>query len=122
MDCYNTHDRRRALLWGIFLIAIGGLLMMDRFGVFESEPWWRYAPLILVLFGINRIISSKKAKHLADGFWQIFLGFWLFASLVHLWGLSFHNSWPFLLIAWGVSIIVKSFAKTRFARLEANHE
>jgi hypothetical protein len=37
----------------------------------------------------------------------IFVAFWIFASLQHLWGLNFFNSWPMILIAMGVSVIFK---------------
>lgn len=95
---------------------------MDNAGIIESGPFWHYWPFILVAFGINKIIGFERPKHIASGFWLTFLGFWLFASIEHVWDLAFYNSWPLVLIGWGVTIIIKDFAKSYFARLETNHE
>lgn len=123
MENYPAYARRKGLLWGVVLITIGLALILDyHFGIIDSDAWWRYTPLILVVFGVNKIADFKKPRHLADGFWLIFLGLWLCASMVHWWGLSFHNSWPIVLIGWGLTIIIKSFVKTHFVRVEAHHE
>ena len=122
MENCHTQNWRRGLIWGALLIVIGVLLILDNAGMIESGPFWHYWPFILAAFGISKIIGFERPKHIASGFWLIFLGFWLFASIEHVWGLAFYNSWPLILIGWGVTIIIKDFAKSYFARLETNHE
>jgi hypothetical protein len=122
MEHYFTYARRKGLLLGVILISVGLIMILDRAGFIDSEAWLRYSPLLLVIAGINKIVDYKNAWRVASGFWLIFFGFWIFACLVHWGGLSFGNSWPFLLIGWGLMILIKSFIKTRFARVEAHHE
>ena len=122
MENCSTHGWRNGIFWGGILILIGTLLILDNDGFIDSAPIWHYWPFILVAFGVNKIVGFRKPKHIASGFWLIFLGLWLFASIEHIWGLAFYNSWPLVLIGWGLTIIVKDLIKTYLGRLEAHHE
>jgi hypothetical protein len=122
MEHYFTYARRKGLILGLILITVGLMMILDHVGVIDSEAWLRYSPLLLVIVGINKIVDHKNARRMASGFWLIFLGFWLSACLVHWGGISFANSWPIVLIGWGLAIIIKNFLKTRFLRTEVNRE
>jgi hypothetical protein len=43
------------------------------------------------------------------------IGFWLFANFEHMFGMYFDTSWPFLIIAWGVILILKPMIRQRLA-------
>ncbi len=55
---YHSHDR---FLWGIILIIIGVLFLLDNFdySIGGIEKWW---PIILVLIGVRLIFRSPKSK------------------------------------------------------------
>lgn len=88
-------------LVGAVLIAIGALLLLMNIGLIERFSLWRFWPLILIAAGISRLMASKRA----EGFWLLTLGLWFQISLLHLWGLSFGETWPAILIAFGVFLI-----------------
>jgi len=58
MSSHSHHDR---FLWGIILIVIGVLFLLDNFGysIGGIEKWW---PVILVLVGVRLIFRPSKSK------------------------------------------------------------
>lgn len=101
------------LFLGMLLIGIGLLFLADNFYYLDIGPIWRYWPFILVLIGVQHLFTSRDRDGIGSGVWFIFIGLWLFVSLNHVWGLGFGDSWPFLIIAWGVSTIWKSLLPRR---------
>jgi hypothetical protein len=69
----------------------------------------------MVVIGLNKMIGYPSAREFTSGLWTMFIGFWLFANFENLFGLNFRNSWPYLIIGFGVTLIVKPFIRNRFA-------
>jgi hypothetical protein len=115
---------RKQLMWGLLLIGFGGAVLLDRLGWFDIDELWHYWPLILVVAGINKMIGYPTARDFTSGLWITFLGAWLFANLEGMFGMTFRNSWPFLIIAWGLALILEPFIRQRFAENnpESHHE
>lgn len=111
MKEYSSHHYRSQILFGLLFIAVGITLFLDRFDILHVGPVWRYWPFLLVLFGINKMVPFSHTRKIMKGVWLVFLGFWLYVSIEHVWGLEFRDTWPMLIIAWGVSLAVRSFLK-----------
>jgi hypothetical protein len=110
-------------MWGVVLVCVGVTIFMDRIGYVDIDALWHYWPLLMVVFGINKMIGYPTAKHFTSGLWSVFIGLWLFAVFEHMFGLTFRNSWPFIIIASGVSMILEPVIKRRFAaNEESNYE
>lgn len=115
--------RRKHAIWGVLLIGVGALALLDNFGYVSIDDLWQYWPLLLVLIGLGQIIDFSSAKQVTDGLMLVTVGCWLYASLEHLWGLTFGNSWPIILIACGVNIILKPILSEHWASHQGqNHE
>ena len=117
----NYHLRRQAM-WGLLLIGFGAAVYLDKIGMFEFDNMWHYWPLILTVMGINRMIGYPTARDFCSGLWMAFMGAWLFACFENLYGLTFGNSWPFLIIAWGATMVIEPMMAKRFAEKENQHE
>lgn len=102
-------------MWGLVLIGLGAALLLDQLEILDVYELWHYWPLLLVVLGINKMIGYPTAADFTSGLWTAFIGVWLFANFEHMFGLRFHNSWPYLIIAWGVTLILKPFIRERFA-------
>jgi hypothetical protein len=102
----NSYEWRKQILWGLILILVGAAFFFDRYGIFEIDGLWHYWPLLMIPVGLNKMIPPTSAAHVTSGLWMIFFGLWLFANFEHLYGLTFRNSWPFLLIAWGIALVI----------------
>jgi hypothetical protein len=99
----NAHGIKKAI-WGVFLIALGVLFLLERMGVAgfrDIGAWW---PLILVVVGITSLVQGRVGSALT----MILLGGW-FLAVTNDWdGLTYANSWPLVLVAVGMGIVVKA--------------
>jgi len=119
----SSYQWRRQLMWGLVLVCFGVAIFLDQMGYIDVRSVWHYAPLLLVVFGINKMIGYPTARHFTSGLWMVFMGLWVFAVFEHMFGLTFRNSWPFVIIASGISMILEPFIKRRFAaNEEPSHE
>ncbi len=104
---------RRRVLWGIALVVLGSVVLLDRLAVLDltqylgpQARWWHFGPLLLLLSGAISVLSARSLQHALNGLLHIVLGTWVFACLAQLWGLTFTNSWPIPLIVTGVQMLV----------------
>ena len=119
----DAYRLRKQVVWGLILILVGGAVLLDRLGYMDVESLWRYWPLLLVAVGINQTIGYPIPKEFGGGLWLVFIGLWLFAVFEHLFGLTFRNSWPLFILAWGVKLVLDPFITRRFANNQGNrHE
>lgn len=123
MNFENSYHWRRELVRGLLLVAVGLAFFLDRMDIVELDAWWHYAPLLLVVIGINRTIGYPTARDFISGLWSAFIGIWLFACFEGLFGLTFANSWPVFVIVSGLTIVLRPFAERRFkTNQESGHE
>ena len=123
MNTEDAYRLRKQVVWGLILILVGGAVLLDRLGYMDVESLWRYWPLLLVAVGINQTIGYPSPKEFGGGLWLVFIGLWLFAVFEHLFGLTFRNSWPLVILAWGVKLVLDPFITRRFANNQGNrHE
>ncbi len=115
MKTESSYEWRKQLMWGLVMVGAGVTLFLGQADLIEVDHLWHYWPLLMVVFGINKMIGYPTAKHFASGLWSVFIGLWLFATFEHMFGLTFWNSWPFFIIAGGVSMIIEPFIERRFA-------
>ncbi len=101
----STYRSGKRILIGTGLILLGVLLLFEHTGYIEGRDVNHYWPLLISLIGLNKLLFSRFSDRKLKGCWQIFLGFWLFACLEHLWGWTFAVTWPMILIALGLSYI-----------------
>lgn len=114
----SSYAWRKQLMWGVVLVIIGVTFALDQMDLIDIHGLWHYWPLLIVVLGINKMIGYPTAKHFTSGLWSVFLGLWLFAVFEHMFGLTFGNSWPFLVIACGVSMILEPIIEKRFPSYE----
>nr|WP_229421678.1 DUF5668 domain-containing protein [Massilia aquatica] len=102
-------------MWGLLLIGFGTVVLLDRLGVYYADGLWHYAPLVLTVMGVNKMIGFPTAKDFTMGLWMVFASLWLFAVFEHLFGLTFSNGWPVPVIFCGVTMILEPFIERRLA-------
>ena len=116
----SQYKIRKNLITGLTLIFIGVVFLLDRLGLLDvrqiwllnlHQSWWHLWPLFIALLGINKMVSAEESAQFIRGCFQVILAFWLYTSLEHLWGWSFSNSWPVLLIGFGLSHILGGLIK-----------
>lgn len=114
MSTGKSYEWRRQVMWGVVLIMVGITVFLHQMDLIELNGIRHYWPLILVVFGINKMVGYPTAKHFSSGLWLVFIGLWLFACFEHFFGMTFRNSWPIIIVASGVSMIIEPLIQKRF--------
>lgn len=125
MKSETSYAARKQVMWGLVLIAVGLVFLLERMDLIEVvdlRSLWHYWPLVLVAAGINQTIGYPSAREFSKGLWMVFIGLWLFAVFEGLFGLTFGNSWPLVIIASGLTMAIRPIAERRFnAHRENRH-
>jgi len=124
MHTEEAYRWRKQAAWGLSLILVGSVLLLDRLHYLDAGAWWHYWPLLVVLVGINQTIGYPTPREFGNGLWTIFIGLWLFACFENLFGLTFRNSWPLFLLAAGLKMVLEPLIARRLAHSnpEPRHE
>jgi hypothetical protein len=54
--------KRDSLVWGIILIALGTVFLLDRLGLDAWDTLWRLWPVILIVWGASKVLDGLKAR------------------------------------------------------------
>ncbi len=95
--------RKDRIIWGLFLVALGALLLLDRFGPWEMPGLGQLWPVIILAFAVVRLFEGRPGGALT----LTGLGLWFLAVEFHWYGLDWGNSWPLALVAVGLGIVVR---------------
>lgn len=102
----HGYRRRRQAIFGICLIAVGVAFFLDPVEPFPLLRLWHYWPLLLVATGAVRVLTFASARDITSGLWSIGIGTWLYLHLDSVIDLDWRSTWPFIVIAWGVSLVL----------------
>jgi hypothetical protein len=114
MDRIGTESVSR-LIWGIFLIAVGALLLAVNLGLEVPRGVWNYWPFLLIAMGAAKMAFGGE-RGSGGGFWLLLAGLYGWISIWRLWGLSWETAWPIFVIAGGLSIVFRSTGSRRARR------
>src|SRR5215469_8521371 len=105
------------LIFGLVIVAIGVLFLLDNFG-FPVSMVWRYWPVALIAIGLAKLIDSRETPGRTWGAILMIIGLVLIADEIHLPFLnnvSLWNLWPLGLIAFGVIMLWNALEGKRFS-------
>ena len=102
-------ERRKKAIWGVVLIALGVVFLLDQFEILELRGighWW---PAFLILIGLTRIVTLENPRHIASGIGFVLWGLWFFACMQHWYGLTYRTAWPLILVIIGFEAVLMAF-------------
>lgn len=91
------------LIFGVFVLLFGGLLLLDRFGVLYAEDYLQYWPIALIVLGVMKL--AQRGANKGAGLVLTILGGWLLLRNLGVVDLDFHILWPVLLVLFGINLI-----------------
>ncbi len=53
---------RDSLIWGIILIVLGGIFLLEQFNINVWDEVWRFWPVILIIWGANKLYLGLKER------------------------------------------------------------
>jgi hypothetical protein len=95
------------IILGLLIVAFGVIMTLDNLDYVEADNILRYWPLLIVAFGLARLVGSDCTSSRVSGGVMVLVGLWLTAD--DLWGvpIDFERWWPTLLVAVGVLILLR---------------
>jgi Domain of unknown function (DUF5668) len=116
IEAKERHKRVTAVVFGVILIGLGVLFLLQNLGLFDAGEigsWW---PLLLIGFGVSSLIAPKDAGASAGG--AILAGIGTYFLLVKFdvieWRLR--DVWPVLLLLCGIALIGRAISERRGLR------
>jgi len=92
-----------AMIPGIILIAIGALFLLDNLHILHVSTWFAYWPVILIAFGLVKLVdSTHTGGRIAGGAMLTVGGLFLADNLGYL---RIDQMWPLILIAIGAFML-----------------
>lgn len=96
------------VILGLVIVAFGVALTADNLGYAEVGDLLRYWPLLLVAFGLARVLRSDGTSSRVSGGVMILIGLWLSADNVFGLPVDFERWWPLFLVAMGALIVMRA--------------
>jgi len=96
------------MIIGLGVIAVGVLFLLRNVGILYFDDIWQYWPVILIVVGISKLANTHSASQVTSGLIIGGLGtIFLLRNLGYIYGNIWQYIWPGILIAVGLSILVK---------------
>jgi uncharacterized membrane protein YecN with MAPEG domain len=111
-----SKDRTFNILMGSILVLAGFFLLLSSLKLIDIGSIWEYLPLVLVIIGISKLIGGDSKHSVRSGVWFIFLGVFLFASINYSFGYGLSDTWPILVLAFGLNLIWEALINQLAAR------
>jgi hypothetical protein len=112
----ERHKRATAAVFGVLLIGVGVLFLLQNFGYVDAGQvgdWW---PLLLIGFGIASLIAPKDPGDSATGVAVAALGAFFLLRKFDVIHWRFQDIWPAFLVLAGISLIARAIAERRNSR------
>ncbi len=113
LETRERHKRTTAAVFGVILIGLGAIFLLQNFGVVDAGrpgDWW---PVILIGFGISSLIAPKDAGDATSGAVLTALGAFFLLRNFDVVDWRLRDIWPAFLVLAGVSLIARSVAERR---------
>ncbi len=91
------------LVFGAFLMLVGGLLIADNLGFDVPVSVWSYWPFLLIALGAVKLLAGPGDGR-EGGFWMVLAGVYGWVSIFRVAGLSWGSAWPIFLLGAGLWI------------------
>lgn len=121
--------RPGAIAAGLLLVGLGVAMFLDTTGMFRVNAGRLVAPFFLIAIGSMIVLDRggfvaecgrateedgaprriRRRGGTFGGLWLIGLGCWMLVSQTHLFGLSYHTSWPLFIILAGAMIMIRGW-------------
>jgi hypothetical protein len=113
LETRERHKRATAAVFGVILIGLGAMFLLQNFGVVDAGrpgDWW---PVILIGFGVSSLVAPKDPGDGATGVAVAALGVFFLLRNFGIIDWRFQDIWPAFLVLAGISLIARAVAERR---------
>jgi predicted membrane protein len=96
------------VILGLLIVAFGVALTADNLGYAEVGDLLSYWPLLIVAFGLARLLRTDTTSSRTSGVLMVVVGAWLSAARIFNLPMDFEDWWPVILIGIGGLILFRA--------------
>jgi hypothetical protein len=115
-DAVQRHRRVTAAIFGVILIALGTIFILDNLGYVDAFRFWDYWPVVLIGFGLSSLIAPKDAGDSAGGAVMTAVGTFFLLRKLDVINWRIRDVWPAFLVLAGVALIARALTERRVPR------
>ncbi|MFI5250847.1 MAG: LiaI-LiaF-like domain-containing protein [Bacteroidota bacterium] len=111
MAAYTSSRSGAQFFFGLLITCVGVVLLLDRLNVIDAYDYFRYWPLLIILFGAIKFIRSKRPAGLITGVLIMLFGGLLTVDNLTYFHVHFWQWWPIVIILLGASLLFNTRSK-----------
>jgi predicted membrane protein len=108
------HSGSHGIFFGAIVVAVGCLLLLDNLGILRFHDVWQYWPVLLVAYGVSRVVDSRSLSGYVWGGMLALIGAFLLLDTLDIIVFNFNVVWPIILIAFGLSAVFRGVERRSF--------
>ena len=90
---------------GMIFVAIGVIFLLGNMGYLDAREVLSFWPVILIVFGVVRIVESRGEYGQTSGVFWVVVGLFFLLGSFGVLRLAFREAWPILVIAVGLLML-----------------
>lgn len=99
------------LVAGLVIVVIGVILLLDQEGLVHAWDVWRFWPMVLIAFGLARMLRGEGAPDKLWGTVEVAFGVVFLLGALGYRHFSFSHTWPLLIVGVGLWLLYEKFGK-----------
>ncbi|MEO8349257.1 MAG: DUF5668 domain-containing protein [Acidobacteriota bacterium] len=107
-ETVQRHRRVTAAIFGVILISLGAIFILDNLGYVNAFRIWEYWPVVMIGFGLASLIAPKDAGDPAAGAIMTGVGTFFLLRKLDVIDWRFRDVWPLFLVLAGVALIARA--------------
>ena len=109
-ETHRSHNLGK-LIFGLSVLAFGVLFLLSNLNMIESSDYLRYWPVILIAFGLSKLLQPRESGGRMFGFILTLAGVLLLLEELGKIRFTLWDFWPVVLVLLGLSIIWGAFGR-----------
>jgi len=104
------------LVFGLGIILVGLVFLLGNLDIIDSQEYFRYWPVILVVAGIAYLIQCQQGPGRVWGIILTFVGSAMLLDRIYFLHFNLWDYWPLILIFIGLMMIIRASSHHRIIR------
>jgi len=114
---FRVRSGLSGIVVGALIVAIGLVILLDNLGIVRVYDIWRFWPVILIGFGVSRVLESRAPGGQVWGGIMVLIGAAFLLDNLHILIFDFdvsHLIWPFAVIGFGLFMLLRAVDRKKY--------
>ncbi len=113
METRSSFRLSSQLVLGLIIVLLGVIFTLDNLGILYAGDYLRYWPVLLLAYGVWKIVTCTTPSGRGWGFFWAFLGAIILLNQLDIIYVTVWNLWPLILVLIGMNLILRTGRRHR---------